>query len=60
MNKLIASVKKFWNDKKGLIAIISTVISVLLAALVVRNSAVTNDFLKEHNLFDKFYEMDEV
>lgn len=47
--------KKFVEDHKTKIAVVATAAPLL--ALVVRNQKVFNEFLKENDLFDKFYDM---
>lgn len=51
-NKLVAA-KNFVVTNK--VAITATAVAIAATALVVRNQQVTNEFLREHNLFDEFY-----
>lgn len=60
MNEKTNPVKKFWADHKTKIVV--TIVVALTAATVVQRFAINqhNDFLKDKNLFDEFYAMDEV
>ncbi len=52
------SVKKFVADHRVAIAVVVT--ATAAAALQMRTAKSFNDFLKEKDLFDEYYEMDEV
>jgi hypothetical protein len=54
-NKIVAA-KNFVVTHK--VAIATTATAIAAVALVVRNQQVTNEFLREHNLFDEFYAQD--
>lgn len=56
-NKIVAA-KNFVQDHQITLTVIATAIPLL--ALVIRNQNITNEFLKEHDLFDLYYAMDEV
>jgi hypothetical protein len=45
---------------KHRVAIAVTVTSIAWITLMARNAAAWNEFLKEHNLFDEFYAMNEI
>lgn len=57
MKRSIVSVKKFVNNHKTGIAVATT--ATLCLALEMHVVRLHNDFLKEHDLFDKFYALDE-
>jgi hypothetical protein len=59
MQKLTASVKKFWNAHKGQIAIfgiITTVLAVALNRTIVKQH---NEFLTEKGLIEEYYAIEE-
>lgn len=56
--KIVTLTKKFVADHKFAIGIVVGAAPAL--ALVVRNAKITNEFLMENNLFDKYYTMDEI
>jgi hypothetical protein len=58
MKNKIAATKKFVSDHRVAIAVLTT--TTVLVSLQVRNAKVLNEFLKEHNLYDAYYAMDEV
>jgi hypothetical protein len=63
MNKLTAvkvSVKNFWHNNKGTIAATSTILLVAGGALYRRHVAVTNEFLKDHDLYEEFYAPEDI
>ena len=49
------SVKKFWADHKTKILTATTVISIAGAALMKVGLNQHDNFLKEHDLYDEFY-----
>ena len=53
----IARTKKFVSDHRVAIAV--TVTLTACAALQMRNAKILNEFLKEHDLYDEYYYMDE-
>lgn len=57
MKTKIARTKKFVSDHRVAIAV--TVTLTACAALQMRNAKILNEFLKEHDLYDEYYYMDE-
>ena len=55
INNVVTSAKNFWDRQKGTIAVAATCTTVLLVAANVSNVKATDKFLKEHDLFDEFY-----
>jgi hypothetical protein len=53
----IAATKKFVEDHKVGLTVVATATPLLM--LVIRNQNIFNEFLKEHDLFDEFYAMNE-
>ncbi|MDQ3398872.1 MAG: hypothetical protein M3511_14110 [Deinococcota bacterium] len=58
LKQKLASAKEFARNHKTALTVVATATPLL--ALVMRNAKVTNEFLKEHDLFDEFYQMDEI
>lgn len=56
--KIVDSTKKFVNDHKFGLGVAVGFIPAF--ALVVRNQAITNHFLKEHDLFEEYYKLEEI
>lgn len=59
MENQITSVKKFWAKNKDRILITSTVVLASVATIQQIGVRQHNDFLKEHGLFDEFYNPEE-
>jgi hypothetical protein len=59
MNKIIASAKKSWAANKT--KIVSVALVTVTGVAFVQHVAIKqhNDFLKENDLFDQFYRIDE-
>lgn len=57
MNKHLAAAKKFVSDHRVAIAVAAT--TIVLTAVHVKVIDQHNEFLKENDLFDKFYSEDE-
>lgn len=57
MKNQIRTAKKFVSDHRVALAVTATVI--VCGTLQYRNAKVMNGFLKEHNLFDEYYKMEE-
>jgi hypothetical protein len=55
MKNKIRRSKKFVSDHRVAIAV--TVTLTACAALQIRNAKVLNEFLKEHDLYDTYYDM---
>jgi hypothetical protein len=53
MNKPLATAKKFVHNHKTAIAVTAT--AAICLALNKRNMNVTDEFLKEHGLYEEFY-----
>lgn len=58
MKKSLVTTKNF--VKKHRVAIAVTATSVCWLYLMKKNAEQINEFLKEHDLFDKYYQMDEI
>ena len=52
----IQSVKKFWDDKKGTIAVIASVTTVAGVAIARASAKSTQEFVKEQGLEGAYYE----
>lgn len=59
MNKKFASMKEFVKRNERRILITTSVVGIAGTALMVRNQRVVNEFLKEHDLLDEFYTLEE-
>lgn len=55
MKNKIARSKKFVSDHRVAFAVGTTL--AVCAALQIRNAKVLNEFLKEHDLYDTYYDM---
>jgi len=55
MKNKIARTRKFVSDHRVAIAVVAT--ASVGIALQMRNAREWNEFLKEHNLFDEYYDM---
>lgn len=55
-NKSVASIKKFWADNKT--RILTTALVITSTAVVLQRGGLKqhDDFLKEHDLYDEFYD----
>lgn len=58
MKKQIVSTRNFVSKHRVAIAV--TLTAALAVKWQMNNAKVWNEFLKEHNLFDEFYTLDEV
>lgn len=58
MKKQIATAKNFVSKHRVAIAV--TLTAVLAVKLQMRTAREFNEFLKEHNLFDEYYALNEV
>ena len=60
MNQRLVSMKKFYNrhQKKFVIGVL--IVTTTGTVMMFRNQKQFNVFLKEHNLFEEFYFLDEV
>ena len=52
----IQSVKKFWDDKKGTIAVVASVTTVAGVAIARASAKSTQEFVKEQGLETEYYE----
>jgi len=59
MNEKFYSSKKFWVVNRDRILIGTTVTAVSLAVIMRIGLVQHDDFLKEHNLYEAFYELSE-
>ena len=57
VKKSVARFKKFVSDHR--VAITVATMTAIFVALQMRNAKVLNEFLKEHDLYDLYYAMDE-
>lgn len=55
MNEKLASAKNFYDRHKSKIVITTLAVTTAGTVLMVRNQKAFNEFLKENDLFDKYY-----
>lgn len=58
LSEKIDSTKNFVHRHRTALTVVAT--ATPLIVLMKRNATIMNDFLKEHDLYDEYYAMDEI